>query len=239
MTEEESSTPPPRRKPRHRWLIGCAAVAVILLASCLITATIAGRMWSSEPDHWRAHERFVTETSDGDLERLAADLQNRVPSELSEPSDAPRVITLKLDEANAWLDQRLDDWLAYQGTSLPPGVSQPMLATEGNLIIFAFRIEAERAEQIVSVYFKLAFEPDGEARLLVDRVELGRLSVPASTLAGLMEGTDAGEAAAVLRGERGFDPVGPIDATRQARLLGVEVQEDRLELEVVNENRAE
>lgn len=230
--------PSPTRAARHRWLIGCAIVVVILLGGCLITATIAGWMWSAEPEHWRQHARFVADTPEDELEQLAADLQNRVPSELSQPSDTPRTITLKLNEANAWLDQKLDDWLAHQGASLPPGVSEPMLATEDDKIIFAFCVEAEGTEQIVSVFFNLGFEPDGEARLLVDRVELGRLSVPVSTLIGLMEGTDADEAAGVLRGEHGFDPVGPIDGTRQARLLGVEVHEDRLELEVINEPRA-
>lgn len=235
MTQPPAPSPP--RPARHRWLIGCAIVVVILLGGCLITATIAGRMWSAEPRHWRQHARFVADTPEDDLEQLAADLQNRVPSELSQPGDAPRTITLKLDEANAWLDQRLHDWLAYRGTSLPPGVSRPMLATEDDKIIFAFRVEAEGVEQIVSVFFNLGFEPDGEARLLVDRVELGRLSVPVSTLTGLMEGTDADDALDVLRGERGFEPVGPIDGNRQARLLGVDVHEDRLELEVINESR--
>lgn len=235
-----SPAPPPvQSKRKHGCLIGCVILIVLLLTGCLIAATIAGRMWSAEPDHWQERKSFVADTSTEQLEQLAAGVQNRLPSVVSQPGDEPRTITLGIDEANAWLDQRLDDWLAHQGAALPSGMSEPMLATAGEQIIFAFRIEAEGTEQIVSVYFNLGFEPAGQAVLLVDRVELGSLQVPASTLAGLLETTQAPEAAAVLRGEHGFDPASPIDGNRQVRLLGIKVHDDRLELEVVNESRTE
>ncbi|MFW6060592.1 MAG: hypothetical protein ACODAQ_10450, partial [Phycisphaeraceae bacterium] len=130
---------------------------------------------------------------------------------------------------NAWLDQRLADWLANQGHALPEGLEQPMLMAEDGDLLLAFRVSTPRGEQIVSIVFNVEVVKPGRARLVVHRVLAGRLPVPMSTLIeqaarqGEQGETEVG-AHRVLRGEV-FEAVIPIDRQRDGRLLDVEVTE--------------
>lgn len=256
MTNEQIPSieqgPRPRRLRRR---LGCAAIVLGLLIVLGLILFVSGRsLWRSEPAYWTANQSFIANTSEVELTDLADRAFNRILSELSysrgyhqvdtgaggsatKQSLGTRTIRLGFEEANAWLATRLDDWLVNQKRELPAGITGPMLASAGSSLAAVFRYKSPEVDQVFSIFMSLEFLDNGQAMLSVDGVRGGRLPLPTKTVLGQLPGVNEDDAQrsqtiAVLLGQQSFDPVLPIDGTRQARIIGMKVKEDGLYLVV-------
>ncbi len=237
---------------RKRWAIGCLGVILLLGAIGWISYWVGQSLWQAEPVYWEQNQRFVEVTPEETLGVIADNAYNRVLSELSqsrgyvpggtekwrpvtEDSLGVRTIRLSFQEANAWLAERLGGWLENQGRDLPNGLSHPMLASDDGRLIAAFRYRKNEIDQVFSVAMSLKFLDDGRATMSVDGIWGGRLALPVGQVMDRLPGgagNEDSQAVAVLMGQQAFDPVLPIDGTRRARIIGLEVDESGVGLVV-------
>lgn len=230
-------------------------IVLILLVLIGFLAFAYGRhLWRSEPAYWIQNQAFTANTSDVAMTDMADRAFNRILSELAysrgyQPVDTGagdttgkqslgvRTIRLGYEEANAWLATRLDDWMVNQGRELPAGISRPMLASNGDSLVAAFRYQNQEINQVFSVLLSLEFLDNGKAKLSVDGVRGGRLPLPTRTVLDQLPGVNKDDAqrsqtVAVLLGQQSFDPILPIDGTRQARIIGMQVDDQGVSLVV-------
>jgi hypothetical protein len=223
----------------------------MFVVTMLIAAVGIGRgLWHSEPKYWVLNQYFLEVTPQAQLTDMADRAFNRVLGELSQSSgykpvdprpghaSGVRTIRLEFDEANAWLDQRLNDWLKNQGHRLPAGLSDPMLASNAGRLVVAFRYESDEIDKVFSVLLLLDVLDDGQAVLTIDGVRAGRLPIPVDTAMKQLPNASDGESGGqpdlfdTLMGGRPFDPILPIDGTRHARIIGLDVDDTGLMLTV-------
>ena len=256
MTTDPTSTRATRPGRRTRRRFGCVVAAMILVMVALLAVGIGRRMWQSEPAYWIENRTFIRHTSEAELTDLADRAFNRILGELSSSSGyqsegsgewravsddslGVRTIRLGFDEANAWLAERLNDWLVNQQRQLPAGLSEPMLASESGRLVVAFRYHSKDVDQVFSVLMSLKFLDDGRATLSVNGVRGGRLPLPTKRVLKLLPGAGHGagrsQIVSVLLGQQPFDPVLPIDGSRRARIIGMEVDERGMSLVVQSE----
>ena len=226
-----SATKPARRK---RWVIGCLTATACLILAAVVLAGIGRGLWQREPGYWIRNREFVQQASETELHGMADGAFNRVLGELSssrgyrsvgDDTLGVRTIRLSFDEANAWLASRLDDWLVNQKRSLPAGLSDPMLTSESGRLVVAFRYKNGDVDQVFSVLMSLKFLKDGRATLSIDGVRGGRLPLPADSVLKHLPGGESSQVVAVLLGQKPFDPILPIDGSRRARIIGLEVDD--------------
>lgn len=229
--------------------MGCLIVLLLFALLAVAAVGIGRKLWRSEPAYWARNQTAIAGTDQTLLIDAADRAFNRILGELSDSrgyqptgkgDDAlgVRTITLNFDEANAWLATRLKDWLANQKRELPAGLTDPMLASSGDSLVAAFHYKNNDIDQVFSVLLSLKFLDDGQAVLSIDGIRGGRLPLPTgSVLNRLPGGAEDGEAhhsrvVAVLLGQQPFDPVLPIDGTRQARIIGMKVDDKSVGLTV-------
>ena len=240
----------PKSKVKRRF--GCVVIVLMVLVLLGLGAVGLGRyLWNSQPDYWTENQTY-TATDETSLTDTADRAFNRVLSELSNADGylthdgqvdpdvyGTRTIRLSFDEANAWLATRLDDWLVNQKRQLPLGVSDPMLSSAGDTLVAAFRYksDAKQIDQVFSVLLSLKFLDDDRATFHVEGVRGGRLPLPTRMVLDQLPGLDKGDeqrskVIAVLLGQEAFDPILPIDGTREARIVGMAVDDDGVSLTV-------
>ncbi len=246
---ESMMRPVLQTRPKGRWKkrLGCAAVVLFTIGLLALGLFLYGRhLWRSEPTYWTNNQSFTTQTSQAQLTNMADRAFNRVMSELSNSSGyqgnsgsdktlGVRTIHLDFQEANAWLATRLNDWLINQKRELPPGVSGPMLTSSGDSLVAVFRYKHNEIDQVFSVLLSLEFLENGQAKLHVDGIRGGRLPLPTETVIEQLPGGSDNDAKpshtiAVLLGQEAFDPILPIDGARQARIIGMQVDDDSVSL---------
>lgn len=235
------------RRRRIRRRLGCASIILLVLIFIGLALAAYGRsLWHSEPTYWTENKTFTANTNETTLTDMADRAFNRILSELSNSSGYQssgttdntlgiRTIRLGFEEANAWLATRLDDWLINQKRELPQGINRPMLAANGNSLVAAFRYKNQEFDQVFSVLLSLKFLDNGQAMLSVDGVRGGRLPLPTKMLLDQLPGVNKGDAkrsqtVAVLLGQQSFDPILPIDGSRQARIIGMQVDDQGVSL---------
>lgn len=229
--------------------MGCLFALVLFALLAMAAYGIGRKLWHSSPAYWTRNQAGIAGTDQAVLIDAADRAFNRILGELSDSRGyqpagngddglGVRTITLNFDEANAWLATRLNDWLANQKRELPDGLTKPMLASAGNELVAAFHFKNNEIDQVFSVFLSLKFLDDGRAVLSIDGIRGGRLPLPTgSVLKRLPGGADDGDVhpsqiVAVLLGQQPFDPVLPIDGTRQARIIGMQVDETSVGLTV-------
>ena len=241
MPSSPRSTSPARRKRSTTRLLVLTGSGLLLttIAALTIVGGIGYWMWQGTPEHWAAQQRFRADAGEKELARLAAAAENRAVSRITDIDTratdgvSRRTLRLSFDQINAWLDRRLDDWLSNQGAEMPAGLESPMLTSESGDLVLSFRARTAQLDQVISVVFGAAVQPDGRVRLRVKQVLGGRLPMPVDRVIGQVarQLEDSGEASSghvrrVLNGE----PAGPlvmrIDGSRRARLVDLAVRED-------------
>lgn len=152
--------------------------------------------------------------------------------------DAPREVFLSIREINAWVDQRLDQWVKHQGSKMPGFIQKPMLTVEDDHLVIAFRFVHPPIDQIISVLSDVEIEPDkGQAVMRVRGVRGGRLRIPGVKAVTSAVQDKAGEgdfkdiAAKVTEAfdGRSFDPLLDLN-NRKIRLVGFELQPEGVKL---------
>ena len=230
-------------RPRRRWKRWAAlAAGVVLLVAGAWVAWSVMRV-QAVPEHWEEHRAFIERTPALDLERLSRALELDVPRAWTRPvgeGDGVRTVRLPLDQVNAWLAVRLEDYLANQGRSLPEGLGGVMLAGRDGKLVAAAEYTGGPASQIISATF--AAEPvredEGPAAVRLEGVAAGRQPLPSRWLADRIAGMDIEseplrEALETIAAGEAIRPVTlPVDAYREAELLGVDVTPEAVELTV-------
>ena len=136
-------------------------------------------------------------------------------------ANAARSIFLTLNEINAWVDQRLGDWASNQGSSIPDDVTHPMVAIEGDHLVFAFQFEKPNFKQVISAVANVQIAKDdhgepGQATIRIVKIRGGRLEIPGiKAVTGVIEeGADQESGLAELASKitevfdgKAFDPL--------------------------------
>jgi hypothetical protein len=147
----------------------------------------------------------------------------------------PRLITITMDEANAWLASKLEGYLSGQKIRLPREIGDMMLATEAGNLVLAFKYASPRLTQVISAPLRINVLPDGQASIVLGTLRAGSLPVPgaAQLMAGLAErigGPQAIMVMGVLMNGEPFDPVRSIDRRRGERLMDVKVRDGAIDI---------
>ncbi len=163
---------------------------------------------------------------------------------MTQPSD-PRKITLDRDRLRAWVMTHLDAALRGAGQELPRAIANPVIDVNDGRFVLGFEYNSPEIRQVVSVYFRLGFEDDGRARVLLDGASAGRLPIPIRSVAKHMRKNDshpAAEAVATMIDQLDsyrFDPVMPYDGQRNVRLLDARLEGESAEFTVRFEPKSE
>ena len=223
----------------------------------------------SEPDYVSKTHAFLEAKNPKQLKEVANSLENRIFSELSpvhgftkistdrsthEASivavtngvqtllvDDVRTLSVSLEELNAWMTVKLDEWLAHQGSVLPKQVTESMVAIEDETLILAFRYAYANLNLLVSFDCEVRLLKDHEAQVKVTRVRSGKLPISAGIVSNLMALSNENGAlkniAMVLNGIT-FNPVVDlIGAVHQGRIIGLEICENSVEVKVRIESK--
>lgn len=236
MTDvSDQSHRPSRRRRITVWVL------ILLVAALIGLLARVYKQWHTEPTYWQAHRSFIATTSEPRLTQLADGVQLRAPSEWTRPigaGDGVRTLRFNFDEINAWLAVRLDDWLANQNSERPSGVGEVMMSQRDGQLVVAFDYESDNIDGIVSVFLGIEQEPEA-LRMGIDQVRIGQFKLSRSTVidklaeASFFESEENAKLIDELRDDGAIGPlILPVDGTRQARLLGLEVRPEGFDLKV-------
>ena len=155
--------------------------------------------------------------------------------------DAEReTVVLRFDEINAWLDQGLPQWAAHRNIELSEDIQNPMFAMRSGRLVFAWEYVSGDVSQIISLWFKLELK-DEQARIHLEQIRGGSLPIPKDALLGQF-GIDAEDPElhpifrSALTGEP-FEPVWKLDAVREARVVGLKMDREAVELTIEKQDR--
>ena len=226
------SPPLPRRT---RWGIAL----LIFIAVTSVIGLVAWSLWHSDPAYWQTHQTRQQPISQADLTNTAVRLEalvNHQVTHLTGPGASPqRQVSLPLTQANAWLTTQLPRWLDSMGLALPEEVQRPMLAVQGDRLVLAFQLQSPWLNRVVSVFLRPWVDASGQAHVQLDSVHVGQLPIPLKVIDGQLPQTlgnmSLSQITAWIQGQA-FDPVYPIDPTRQVRVIGVSLQPDQLLIDI-------
>ena len=175
-------------------------VLLVLVVVLAVGGGWAYWLWQSEPAYWQQRQSFLDQHTAQQRMALAESVEQRILAALSDVSiagtsesavtsnsdaksgdsdaESGDTVFLTTDEINAWFDQRLYDWAAHQGTTIPDFITNPMLAIVGDELVIAFLYESPSMRQIFSVKCDVLLEGD-QAVIQVMGVSGGRLTIPA------------------------------------------------------------
>lgn len=235
-----------RRLPRTTWgrvQLGMLGVVTLVLLVAIIIYAVS-RM---TPSYWKHNERLLA-SDNATLLQLANTFEQRALRDLSgsqEELAATRTVHVAFEEINAWLNIKLEDYLANRKQHLPPEIRHLMLAGQDGKLILAFEYNTPQLKQIISIEVKPIFEASGNRfRLQLMGARAGVLPLPVETL---RERASEQSAAARDKIDKIFDLLGnrwleavqhhPGDARQNLRLTGVMVSEKGLDLTLRAEPR--
>ncbi len=177
-----------RRRLKKRW---------ILLAIVLVVAGVAGRVWwlaQAEPEHWQQRRAFIDTTRREDLVAMANRVESEVlklqsyqgplPGQKPQAADARpkdpslRRVRMTIDEANAWLTTKLDQWLANRNVKMPSHLSRPTIHVDDGALVISAMVEAPEMSNVISAVLDIEITDDGLLRIDRRSIRWGRLSVP-------------------------------------------------------------
>ncbi len=251
------------QRPRRRmpwWQKIAIAVAGLTLLIILLLAAGAGvlyYLWSAPPAHWQRHQTWLQTTSIEERKVLATTLEKRLLQQLSKvplpprqahnaataaPASPPVDFSMSIDEANAWLEQRLPEVLANQHLQLPDNIQGLMIAVEGQTLLLSFQYQSAKIDQVFTLETQPAFVigADGVPKLDFNLQSLrgGRMRIPQGLLDRAtqqveQQGVDKAveSVMATLRG-RAIDATVPYpgDASRSVRITDIDLKQAALDL---------
>jgi len=204
-------------------------------------------LWKSRPDYWH-HNRQLLAADNATLQQLASSLEQQMLRDLSgSPQDTSTTRTLRLsfDQINAWLNVKLEDYLANRNLKLPREVSHIMLAGEEDVLIVAFEYDNGSVSQVMSFRIQPRFATDGrQFQLKLLGVKAGALPLPIKSLRDRVarQSPQAGQQMdSVLETLDGkwLEAVQfhPGDARQNLRLTGIRINEEGMDLTLQSEPR--
>ena len=170
-------------------------------------------------------------------ESLAAFEDGRpVPGDGGESDADRKAFEFDLLDLNAWLSERAGEWMAQQNVATPDGMGGFAVWTERGDPVLGGEVRG----QVFSARVSVAIGDDGKAVVRPEQGRGGSLDLPVSRL--LQDATPAlekegypGLSEAVTG--KPFEPVVPIDATRQTRITAFKLDGERVRMELKAEPR--
>ena len=183
-----------------------------ILLFLIVVLTLSGGwaywLWRSEPAYWQQRRSFFEQHTPQERMALAESVEQRILATLSDVSisaageskDAADsgtdkdkdTVFLTMDEINAWIDQRLYEWAANQGSVIPEFITNPMLAIDDDELVIAFLYDSPSMQQVFSITCDVVLEDD-QAVIKVLNVSGGRLQIPAVRVASRAVGQVQGK----------------------------------------------
>lgn len=149
-----------------------------------------------------------------------------------------KIVSLNNKQLAAFVQTRLDDWMAERGYVKPEEIKDPMVRVSDGDLVMAFLIQTDIISQVVSGRFDLVIRADGYAELTMERFLVGNLPVPANAISehlqnstGDKRAAEAGQWLSKLQYLE-FKPVIKLDHRRRARVQDYQLMDNGLELTV-------
>ena len=183
-----------------------------ILLFLIVVLTLSGGwaywLWRSEPVYWQQRRSFFEQHTPEERMALAESVEQRILATLSDVSIAAaseseeavdeNTVFLTMDEINAWIDQRLYDWAANQGSTIPDFITDPMLAIDNGDLVIAFLYDSPSMPQVFGIQCDVVLKDD-QAMIKVIGVSGGRLQIPAAQAASRVVGRVQGQESKVAR----------------------------------------
>lgn len=216
-----------RRAGSLQWLLIGVLGATTLVC---IGGLIAYGLWRAQPSYWSDANVAAADALVEAERRAALDLERRMISLVGSTPRAEKV-AIPLSAANAWLHERLGDWLSHQQPAAgeeksEPGRSRaastvracrPMLAIDSGRLVLAFRLPLSRGATVHSLLFEPAAVSPRRMGLRLAAARMGRLPLPLAavrsrlqSIVGQLDSADAAWLTAALSGDP-FDPLAGSD----------------------------
>ena len=195
--------------------------------------------WKTIPRYWTQNQNYLTQTDAFTLNNNATALENSIPDKLTNPhnlsSQSTRKVRIPLALINAWLEVRLPLWLTdFYGYDMPENINGIMLATEGDYLILAFKIDQQDFNQIISAIFDIQFHNDNSATLKLVGLRAGTLPLPVNAslqqLGEIENMTGENSAIQITKLGEGltFTPTLNFGGDLDAQLIGLETEQDSI-----------
>lgn len=224
--------------------LGVAAVVTLLLILVLSLYVVS----RTTPAYWKHNEKLLA-SDNATLLQLANTFEQRALRDLSgsqENQATTRVVHVAFAEVNAWLDIKLEDYLANRKMKLPSEIRHPMLAGEDGHLIMAFELNTPQLHQVISIEIQPIFEPSGNRfRLSLLGARAGILPLPLKTLreqasAQSPRVKEKIDQVFAMFGDKWHEAVQhhPGDARANLRLVGIKITPTGLDLTLRTEPRS-
>jgi len=238
------------RRLLKRWIVLALAVAFL---------GVAGRgywLFRSDPEHWQHRRAFIETSREEDLVAMANHVESQVlklqsyqgplPGQAAKAVDTVaedpslRRVHMTLDEANAWLTTKLDQWLANRGVMMPSHLSRPTIHVDDGEMVISALLDAPQMRKVISTTLDIEIMADGLLRIERQSIRWGRLPVPLSFVEELFGQHTSPQRRALLddvtrmtNGEP-QDPripyLGDRSRRRMMRLLAIDLRDDEIDL---------
>lgn len=263
----DAAAPAQDRWPNRRRILVAAGFIVVAVSTALVLVALA--LVQEQPGWWA-----VVDTTDPRTISTAEAVENGITTALTQVRGAsasaddapgrPWSVFITTDQANAWLGVRLRRWLADQSEQgaidfrWPDDLREVQVAfTRGHIHIGArvmrpgASVAASPRPQVLAAVIRPMLDPDGALWFTAERVQIGRLPLPASWVLGRAgRGDDAAAelasrpqsrrllAALAGQGPAVRRPTIRLADGRRVRLVAIAPTEGRLLLTCVTEQRA-
>lgn len=188
MTPMSRAEPPPR-SPLRRLLKVLSAVVLVFVLAIGVTMFVSWRKANQPPEWWRP-----VNPADPQVDQAARSVENRVSDQLhrvrpAAPDPAsPQTwtMTIKGEDANAWLGARLKEWLQNRSERIawPANASEPQVSFQDGVIELGFEVSPSPGEK--GRVISLGLEPRVDAQGLwvpLDTFGIGRLMLSGGAMA--------------------------------------------------------
>ncbi len=254
MTDAAASAPEPVKKKRR---LGCLSILLSLLAIVLLVAAIVIWMAKSEPVQLAQVNQAMAQLSPEDQLKRADDLEARflavmqgfdaktgpdVKASLDPNRIVEQTLTISAIDANLWLANKFEGWLAQQRTNLPETLADPRVWIEEGQLVLSSRIKLPAVQGVVSFTFDTQMQEDGQMVLKVDKIRTGKLRLPTGIVSDQIQdqlkNAREGFTKTLSDAFEGmtFDPVFPDagDPQRASRITAFKISDDQVEMTIRN-----
>ncbi len=169
---------PIRRRRQIAIAIGVVTVCVVSVSAMIVMA-----LMEEQPAWWRSVDQRDTDTQEEGafVENYVISVASR-SRELTGGASEPWAVSVVPEQANAWLNTRLPDWVENQqrGVELFGHIRELQVEFRDDVIIAGVRLHHRGTERVFSASLRPEVREDQSLWMIAEHVHIGRLTVPAS-----------------------------------------------------------